>query len=95
MQENRRQGPIVEFDEGLMANRLTLMLHEEKEKEGKEHASALLHPGAYLFIEQKLKTKKYKPALASLHLKSKTLQVILLASPSRLELNYILFVFFK
>ena len=76
IQENRRSGAILEFDEGHMTKKLTLMLHEEKENQGKEHAAILLHTAAYLFIEQKLKTGKYKPALASLNLKSKTLQVI-------------------
>jgi hypothetical protein len=52
------------------------MINESKNNEGKEYASSLLHPAAYLFTDPKEKTKRYKPALASLALKDKTLKVI-------------------
>ena len=59
-----------------MAHLLTIMINDAKNNEGKEYASSLLHPAAYLFTDPNEKTKRYKPALASLALKDKTLKVI-------------------
>ena len=73
---------FTEFDEVIMAKDLTLMCQHYKDSEGKEYAAAFLHPAAYLFIDVKLKTTKYKPGLATLHLKAPTLKVILISLSS-------------